>query len=87
MFLKDVDSILDYGVNWDEWVEEGEAITSHTITAEAGITVDSSTESSGIVTIWLSGGTSGTTYNVACKIITDKGRTEERSILIKCLER
>lgn len=48
-----------------------------------GITVDSSTESDGKVTVWLSGGTAGIDYKVACLITTTAGRTDERSIMIQ----
>jgi len=86
-FPKDPDAVLDFGIDWTEWLEDNELITVHAITAEVGITVDSNSETDGVVTIWLSGGTAGTAYNIACKITTDAGRTEERSILIRCEER
>lgn len=84
---KDPAAVLDYEFNWDTWLGMSEIISSHVITGDAGITVDSSSESSGIVTIWLSGGTVGNNYAVACKITTNEGRTEERSIQIDCVER
>lgn len=86
-FDKDPSAVLDYAVDWSSWLEAGESISSHVITAESGITKDSDSESGGVVTIWLSGGTAETSYVVACKITTDKGRTEERSIRIRCKER
>lgn len=41
----------------------------------------------GIVTVWLSGGDTGSTYDVACRITTDAGRTDERTIHIRIRER
>ena len=87
VLLKDPDAILDYAFDWTDWLEAGETISSQTITVAAGITKDSDSESSGIVTIWLSGGTDGTDYIVACKITTNLSRTDERSIIIHCIER
>lgn len=86
-FKKDPDSVLDYAFNWNEWLEPGENINSHVITVDDGITKDSSNNSSTVVTVWLSGGTAGINYNIACKIITSGGRTVERSITIRCRER
>ena len=85
--LKDPSAVLDYAFDWNEWLATGETITDHTITADTGITVDSSTEDDGIVTVWLSGGTAGINYKVACKITTSAGRTDERTIWIKVVER
>ena len=85
--LKDPSAVLDYVFDWTEWLATGETITDHTITADTGITVDSSTEDAGKVTVWLSGGTAGINYKVACKITTSAGRTDERTIWIKVVER
>ena len=85
--LKDPSAVLDYVFDWTEWLATGETITDHTITADTGITVDSSTESDGKVTVWLSGGTAGINYKVACLITTSAGRTDERTLWIKVKER
>ena len=85
--LKDPSAVLDYMFDWTEWLATGETITDHTITADTGITVDSSTESDGKVIVWLSGGTAGINYKVACLITTSAGRTDERTIWIKVVER
>ena len=85
--LKDPSAILDYVFDWTEWLAAAETITDHTITADTGITVDSSTEDAGKVTVWLSGGTAGINYKVACLITTTAGRTDERTIWIKVVDR
>ena len=85
--LKDPSAVLDYVFDWNEWLATGETITDHTITADTGITADSSTEDAGKVTVWLSGGTAGINYKVACLITTSAGRTDERTIWIKVVER
>ena len=96
--LKDPSAVLDYAFDWKplthgvpgatkDWLATGETITDHTITADTGITVDSSTEDDGKVTVWLSGGTAGINYKVACKITTSAGRTDERTIWIKVTNR
>ena len=85
--LKDPSAVLDYVFDWTEWLATVETITDHTITADTGITVDSSTESDGKVIVWLSGGTAGINYKVACLITTSAGRTDERTIWIKVTNR
>ena len=96
--LKDPSAVLDYAFDWkplthgepgatSDWLATGETITDHTITADTGITVDSSAESDGKVTVWLSGGTAGINYKVACLITTSAGRTDERTLWIKVVER
>ena len=88
IFIKDPDAVLDYIIDWSDdsnpWLATDETISSYTITAETGITKDSDNESDGAVTIWLSGGTAGENYTVACRIVTNAGRTDERTIIINC---
>ena len=85
--LKDPSAVLDYVFDWTGWLATGETITDYTITADTGITVDSPTEDDGKVTVWLSGGTAGINYKVACLITTAAGRTDERTIWIKVMNR
>ena len=85
--LKDPSAVLDYVFDWTGWLATGETITDYTITADTGITVDSPTEDDGKVTVWLSGGTAGINYKVACLITTAAGRTDERTIWIKVTDR
>ena len=86
-YMKDPSAVLDYVFDWTGWLATVETIADHTITADTGITVDSSTEDAGKVTVWLSGGTAGINYKVACLITTTEGRTDERTIWIKVVER
>ena len=85
--LKDPSAVLDYAFDWTGWLAAGETIVGHTITADTGITVDSSTELDGKVNVWLSGGTAGINYKVACLITTTAGRTDERTLWIRVVER
>ena len=94
-YIKDVNAELDYVFDWNDttspWLATGETISSFTVTAETGITLGIGTkapaQASGKVTLWLSGGTAGVTYDVACKIVTSAGRTDERTIKIRVLQR
>lgn len=87
-FVKDPQAVLDYVFPWSEWLAAGETVTTHTVTAGAGITVNSSSVgATGDVTVWLSGGTAGNYYSVACRIVTNAGRTDERTMTILVQER
>lgn len=95
---KDPAAVLDYKFDWanttnggtvSDWLASGETISTRTITADSGITVDSSsiTDTSTSVTVWLSGGTTGQVYNVACKIVTSASRTDERTLKVTVRDR
>lgn len=86
-FTKDPDAVLDYVFDWSAWLDATDEIASHAITEDDGITVDSSTATSDAVTVWLSGGTAGEQYQVACLIVTNDGRTDERTATIMVRER
>ena len=87
VYIKDPEAVLDYAFDWSDWLASGETITSHLVTVPTGINLDSSAESAGKVTAWLSGGSVGETYRVECLIATIAGRTDERSLWIKVVER
>ena len=87
LFSKDPEAVLDYAVDWSEWLQSGETISSYTVTVPTGLTKDSDSSASGVITVWLSGGTAGTVYSVEVKITTSLGRTDERTFKIRCIER
>ncbi len=97
-FTKDPDAVLDYKFDWkalangngtSNWLASGETISTRTVTVASGLTKDSDsiTDTSTSVTVWLSGGTAGTDYTVACKIVTSASRTDERTIRISVSQR
>ncbi len=86
-FVKDPAAILDYAFDWTAWLQLGEAIISHVVTAATGITKDGDSENAGVVTVWLSGGLPDHRHIVTCQITTNLDRTEERSMRIMCMER
>ena len=87
LFKKDPNAVLDFAFDWSSWLATGETISSRTITVPTGITKDSDSEASGVVTVWLSGGTANTWYDVACKIVTSASRTDERTMRIQVQDR
>jgi hypothetical protein len=87
VFNKDPDAVLDYAFDWaDEWLED-DTIASYSIIPSTGITVDSDSDSAGIVTVWLSGGTAGESYTVTCRVVTVANRTEDGSMVFRVIEK
>jgi hypothetical protein len=80
---KDPDSVLDFAWDWSEWLHEGETIFSASVSAPDGITVMSSSFVNGLVTAWLADGELGRVYPVLCRITTNQGRVEERTLRIR----
>lgn len=87
VMVKDSDAVLDFQFDWQDWLGPSESISSYVITASPGITVDSSTNTTSSVIVWLSGGTAGVPYSVACKMTTNQARTDERSLTIRVMNR
>lgn len=85
-FVKDPDAVLDYEFDWSDWLG-ADTIATHTVTAATGLTVDTSEATSTAVTVWLSGGSVGTSYAVTCHIETAAGREDDRTVTLAVQER
>jgi hypothetical protein len=84
---KDPNAVLDWSFNWSRWLAESEVISSAEIEVEDGLTKDSQSNTATTATVWLSGGTLGVTYQVTCRVTTNQGRTDERTIGIRVTDR
>lgn len=83
---KDPDAILDYKLNWAEWLD-GDTISSSAWTAENGIVITASSTTNQVATVWLSGGISGQAYEARNRITTTGGRTDDRTIRVYIKEK
>ena len=79
---KDPNATLDYGFDWTDWMQTSETISSVTWAIATGITKGSEVTGSYVAKVWLSGGTAGQRYTVACKITTNQSRIDERTMVI-----
>ncbi len=90
---KDPYAVLDYSLDWTNWMPSGDTISAITVTAEtisgdaAPLAIDSSTNTDFIVTANISAGTTGNVYNVEYKITTTNGLRDSRNFRIKVVER
>ena len=83
-FRKDPNAVLDYVLDWGEnYLATGETISSVVWTVATGITEGVTSKTDTTTTIWLSGGTAGESYSIACKIVTSQSRTDERTFTVQ----
>lgn len=82
--------VLDFTYDWNgsataggPWMATGDTISTSTWSAPAGITIASDTETTTTSTVWLSGGTAGSSYDVVNTITTAGGRTKTLTLRVK----
>jgi hypothetical protein len=83
---KDPNDVLDYEVNWSQWLPTGDTIATSEWFVPDGITQDSESNTNTTTTIWLSGGTAGQSYALTNRITTTQGRQRDRTITIRVRE-
>jgi hypothetical protein len=83
-FDKQPAEVQDYDVSFVNWLAAlGDTGASATATATTGITLVSTTFTSGVVKVWLSGGVDGQSYTVVINVTTTGGRVKQSEIVIK----
>lgn len=92
LITKDPNAVLDYTIDWSDWLEPlGDTIASVAIAVAGGITLDHNTNNGTSVTIWISGGTVGTRGEARVRITTvgtgARPRTDDRTVYFKIKER
>ncbi len=84
--VKDPDGVEDFGFDWSAWLGV-DTISNSIWIVPADISKESDSNTTTTTTIWLSGGTSGSHYNLTNRITTVGGRTEDRTGVLKVKER
>ncbi len=74
---EDLNYYVDYDDDKEPWLEPGDSISSSVWTVPLGITGGSETNSAGKVSIVLSGGTAGSSYELSNLITTANGLKSE----------
>ena len=77
---QDKDSLLDYSLNWSDWLAVGDSIVSSVWSAAAGITVSSATISGALTTTYVQGGEPGVWYVITNTVTSAQGRVDQRAI-------
>lgn len=90
---KDPDSTLDYGVDWSNWLNDGDAISSSTwlsinpTTSPALDYVTGSQSNDGDSTkVQIEGGVVGVRYEITNRITTNEGLTHDFTFFIEVQE-
>ena len=81
-FDKDPDADLDFQINWAAWLATSETISDSEWIADEGITTHDDSYTNTTSTVWLSGGDVSHSYIVTCRITTNQGRVDDRSLTI-----
>lgn len=80
---------LDHAVQFGAWLD-GDTLSTVAVVAQAGITLGTGPKAPAItgddVVLWLSGGTSGTTYTVEVTVTTAGNRTRVQDCQILILD-
>jgi hypothetical protein len=91
--FKDPAGVLDYTLDWSEYLTSGDTLSSCTVTIEtisgdaSPLTLDSSSITTNTATAIISGGTAGNKYNVEYTITTSDSKTDSRNFRIFVQER
>lgn len=88
IYKKDPNAILDYSFDWSAYLTPlADTISSVTWVLTSGITKVSQSNSTTSATAFISGGVVGNTETLTCRIVTAGGRTDDRSIFLKIIDR
>jgi hypothetical protein len=87
VFIKDPDAALAYGVDWSDWLLDGESITNSTWFVDPvdspPLEVLGDDGSPPDTAVLISGGELGVVYRVTNRIVTSFGNTADRSLVIR----
>ena len=80
---KDPDATRFYTWDFSDWLDTGESISSYTFPSfPAGLTQVSDSNDTTSVTVKISGGTAGESYDIICRVVTDAGQTDDKTLTL-----
>lgn len=83
---KDPDEVLDYQIDWSARLNS-DTISTSVWTVPDGITGATQSNTTTSTTLWLSGGTDGSSYDILNRITTAGGRTMDQTVRIAIAEK
>lgn len=84
---KDPQATLDYRLDWSNWLTDDDEVVSSEWIVERGLTEVRTDELEAALTILVSGGTPRGYYDLVSRITTQQGRTDERTISLRILNK
>jgi hypothetical protein len=86
--VKDPDAVLDYALDWTDWLGATDILIDAAWDITNGAAVESSLiHNNKVAVVWISGGDVGTQCALRCRITTVGGRIDDRTVFLKIKER
>ncbi len=86
-FEKQPSDVQDFDIDYTEWLagidDTATGPGGLDVVVEPGLTLLAGTLTDGVVKVWVSGGTDGTTYKITSIVTTDGGRIKTAEIKVK----
>lgn len=80
---KSAASVVDIPFDWSEWITDvSDTISSYSVSESGSMTIDSHSRTGNVITVWVSGGDSGSRGLVTCTITTAAGRIESITAVV-----
>jgi len=92
LLLKDPEAVLDYAIDWGaDYLGLDDVLTTSSWSVEpdeaGGVVVVDSSFDDKLSTVQAGGGISGRLYRLANRVVTQLGRADERSIVLRVEQR
>ena len=92
LLLKDPEAVLDYAIDWGaQYLDEGDLIADSSWSVEpdepSGVAVLASSFGDRVSSVQAGGGSPGRLYRLANRVVTQSGRIDERSIMLRVEKR
>lgn len=92
LLLKDPDAVLDYSIDWGaDYLAPGDLLTQSdwSVVPEEpdGVTIVGSDFDAATATVKAAGGVAGKIYRLVNQVVTDSGRTDDRSLVLRVEKR
>lgn len=89
LYAKDPQAVLDYGIDWSVYLATEEALIASTwhVAPEGELTLSAAAHDASGTTVTAAGGVAGHVYRLTNRIQTSLGRSDDRSITIRAVER
>ena len=86
--FKDPNSVEVHGMDWSDWLQEGDGISTQEVFADSdALIIDQVSEAAGVVSWRVQGGLDDGDYIVTCRITTNSGLLDDRSIRVPVRQR
>jgi len=91
LLLKDPEAVLDYAIDWGAEYLGDDVLADSSWSVEpeeaGGVTVVASSFADKISTVQAGGGIAGRLYRLANRVVTQSGRIDDRSIVLRVEQR